>query len=322
MSATIDYGKAQVSFYRTYASPLRGITRIPESDFAGRENVLFAAEVDVDVYGDNFLPAYTDGDNSNVVATDTMKNFVFAMALEYEGPTLEGFLAFLGEAFLQTYPQMTSLRLRGRERPFAAAAALDGDRVVRSNVLFERARGDAAFAEVRLGRAEGRTPSSSPTEDQRFVISDSRSGREGLRLIKVTGSSFTRFVRDEYTTLPETVDRPLYLHLDVGWRYADPADATGSALSRYVASEQVRDHVECTFHDFNSRSIQQLVHEMGTRLLARFPQLAEVGFEAENRLWETARRSETDTRRVVYTDPHPTYGRIGLVLRRDPDQRG
>ncbi|MFN2519448.1 MAG: factor-independent urate hydroxylase [Candidatus Limnocylindria bacterium] len=314
MSATIDYGKAQVTFYRTYASPLRGIARIPESDFAGRDNVLFAAEVDVDVYGDNFLPAYTEGDNSNVVATDTMKNFLYAMALEYEGATLEGFLAFLGERFLVTYPQMSTLRLRARERPFAAAAALEDGRPARSGVLFERERADAGVAELRVARREARA---NPAAATAAAISDLRSGREDLQLIKVTGSSFTRFVRDEYTTLPETVDRPLYIHLDVRWRYADPADATGFDLARYVASEQVRDHVECTFHEFNSRSIQHLVHEMGARLLARFPQLSEVGFEAENRLWEAARRSESDSRRVVYTDPHATYGRIGLVLRRE-----
>ena len=73
MEREIEYGKAEVSFYRTYAAPLV-VTPIPESPFTGRDNLLFAASVDVDVYGANFLPAYIDGDNSNVVATDTMKN--------------------------------------------------------------------------------------------------------------------------------------------------------------------------------------------------------------------------------------------------------
>ena len=30
----------------------------------------------VEVYGDNFLPSYTEGDNSMVVATDSIKNLV------------------------------------------------------------------------------------------------------------------------------------------------------------------------------------------------------------------------------------------------------
>ena len=102
MKAEISYGKGQVSVYRTYARPLQGVQRIAESDFTGRPNTLFAAEVDVEVFGDNFLPAYTEGDNSNVVATDTMKNFVLGQALEYDGATLEGFLYFLGRRFLDT----------------------------------------------------------------------------------------------------------------------------------------------------------------------------------------------------------------------------
>ena len=100
------------------------------------------------------------------------------------------------------------------------------------------------------------------------------------------------------------------------WRYADLVDAIGDRVDRYVDPEQIRDLVHCAFHEFNSRSIQHLVHEIGRRVLARCPQLAEVSFEAQNRTWETARVSESDERVKVYTDPHATFGRIGLVLRR------
>jgi urate oxidase len=78
----------------------------------------------------------------------------------------------------------------------------------------------------------------------------------------------------------------------------------------------VRSSVIATFDSFVSLSIQHLVHEMGQRLLAQFPQLVEVSFEAENRLWDTAQVAEDDPRVKVYTDPRPPYGVIGLVLRR------
>src|SRR5579863_9067643 len=106
----ISYGKAHVPVYRVYATPLSGIAPLPESSFTGRENVLFAAEVDVEVFGENFLPAYTHGDNSMVVATDTMKNFILQQALTFSGATLEEFLDDLGHEFLATYPQMECLR--------------------------------------------------------------------------------------------------------------------------------------------------------------------------------------------------------------------
>ena len=215
MSYAIRYGKADVAFYRTYARPLTGLTRVPESAFTGRDNRLFAASVDVEVFGDNFLPAYTEGNNRMVVATDSMKNFVFAKALEYPGATLEGFLRYLGERFLETYSQMEWLRVAARELPFEAAQVpTDGGAFGASPVLFGQAGHDHAVAALEIVRADG--------DVQPRAL---RCGREGLRLIKLTGSSFAQFMRDEFTTLREVVDRPLFIYLDVFWTYQDPTAA-------------------------------------------------------------------------------------------------
>jgi len=69
-----SYGKDAVSVYR----------------IAG--DTLFACEARVIVRGEAFEESYTEGDNSMVVATDSMKNFLHAMGHEYEGDTLEGFV--------------------------------------------------------------------------------------------------------------------------------------------------------------------------------------------------------------------------------------
>jgi|SRR5579859_2421579 len=307
MTARIHYGKRQVTMYRTYAAPLAGVTPVPESGFAGRANTLFAVDVDVEVLGDNFLPAYTQGDNRNVVATDTMKNFVLQQGLAYAGATLEGFLAFLGRGFLETYPQMHGLRLTGREQPFHAVPVPGPDGAFAgSEVLFSRAHDDYAYAALDFARA-----------GDGVAVTGHQCGRLGLQLIKITGSSFASFVRDVYTTLPERPDRPLFIYLDVYWKYGTVADVLGPDLRRYVDAVQVRDLVAVVFHEFVSLSIQHLVHEMGTRLLARFPQLGEVAFEAQNRLWDSVATSETDPRVKVYCDPRPPYGAIGLTLTRE-----
>ncbi len=302
----IGYGKARIPVYRVYATPLRGVTPIPESAFTGRENILFAAEIDVEVLGDDFLPAYTEGDNRMVVATDSMKNFVLRESLSFDGATLEGLLDHLGRRLVATYPQLHALRLTGREIPFVAAPvpAQDGA-FAASPVLFDRAHGDYATATLEIA-GNG--------EDARVLAH--RCGRVGMQLLKVTGSSFTSFVRDGYTTLPERVDRPLFVHLDVHWRYADVADLLAPEPVRYVPAEQVRDLVRTVFHGFVSESIQHLVHEMGHRLLNRFPQLAEVEFAAQNRTPDPAAVSEADPRLKVYTDPFSAYGVISLKLSR------
>jgi urate oxidase / 2-oxo-4-hydroxy-4-carboxy-5-ureidoimidazoline decarboxylase len=307
--AEIYYGKADVATYRLYAAPLDGVEAIPESPFAGRPNTLLAANIEVQVLGEVFMAAYTEGDNRLVVATDTMKNFIHRESLAFDGATLEEWLFFIGRRFLETYPHMERLRVIGTEIPFepAVVPAEGGDGYVASGVLYQRQHADRSTATLELDRHA----------DGSVALTNLSSGRVGLQLLKVTGSSFADFARDEYTTLPERRDRPLYIHLDVGWRYGDPSVAVAGDRAAYVCPEQVADLVGAVFHRFVSLSIQHLVNEMGRTILERWPQLAEVSFEAQNRLWDTAFIAEGDERAKVFCDPRPPYGRIGLVLRRD-----
>ncbi len=304
MSHEIRYGKADVRVYRTQATPLRGVPPIPESPFTGRDNTLMGAAIEVVVRGEAFLEAYTVGDNRRVVATDTMKNFIQTASLGCEAATLEGWLHEIGSAFLETYQQMERLTMVARELPFSPSVVPADGGFALSDRLFSRERGDYSTASLDLERSGGA-----------IGIAGHACGRAELQLIKLTGSAFADFARDEHTTLPERPDRPLYIWTDIGWRYTDPADALGP--DRYVAGEQVADLAAAVFDDFVSLSIQHLVHEIGQRMLARWPQLAEVSFDAQNRLWDTGAVSETQDHVRVYTDPRPPFGRIGLVLRRD-----
>jgi urate oxidase len=131
-----------------------------------------------------------------------------------------------------------------------------------------------------------------------------------MRLLKTTGSSFAQFARDEYTSLPELADRPLTIRMDAHWRYTDPSRAEG----RGVSADLVRRAIEQTFHDFDSRSIQQLLHVMGTGLLRGFPPIGEVEFAAENHTPDKVADGKGDV--FVFAEPRQTFGKIGLVLRR------
>jgi urate oxidase len=287
---TITYGKASVPVYRHHAAPLEGLPAVPESGVTGRSNALVAALVTVEVFGDNFLPSYTEADNSVVVATDSMKNLVLRETGSWTGATMESLLHHLGVHLLGGYPQMESLRMSGDEIRFDPAG--------RGGVLFDRVPGDRSVAEVRLGREGAGT-----------VIESVASGRHGMALLKLTGSAFTAFVRDDYTTLPERRDRPLYIALDVDWRYADPRDALGGDPARYVAGEQVRDVCAAVFEDLVSESIQHLVHVMGERLLERYPGLASVSFTARNMTRDPVVEG-------VYTAPFNAFGTITLTMAR------
>jgi urate oxidase/2-oxo-4-hydroxy-4-carboxy-5-ureidoimidazoline decarboxylase len=290
----IQYGKTRVIFFR----------------LAKRSAPPFAASVTIDVFGERFGAAYTEGDNREVVATDTMKNFVYATAADFDGRSTEDYVIFLGRRLLETYPQMERIRVTAHEVPLDPAHHITrmsstsykqppiGPRN-ESDVVFRMTRVDAAMSEADFER-RGDT----------IVPTAGRSGIEGLRLLKTTGSSFDSFARDQYTSLPELTDRPLTIRLDVHWRYDDPSRADG----RGVSSDLVRRALEQTFHEFNSRSIQQLVHVMGTSLLRGFPVLSEIEFAAENHTPDAVADGKGDVR--VFAEPRQTFGKIGLVLRR------
>jgi urate oxidase len=267
------YGKGDVIAYRLQRDP------------AGAEHPVFGANVLMLLYGDAFWPTYTTGDNTNLVATDSMKNFIQRQTLRFDGHALEEYCRYLATSFLATYPHTEGVQVSATDIPYAG---LPG------GVAFVPAGPERATARVEFTAA-------GPVE--------ATSGIRGFRLLRLGGSAFHGFVRDEYTTLPELHDRPLHMWLDLEWRYISPAAAFSSG--RVVAA--VRGLVADVFRSFESGSIQQLIYQMGTRVLAEVPEIAEIHLEAENRTWDSVVEAGG---RGVYTDPRPPYGCLGLRLTR------
>ncbi|WP_330633107.1 factor-independent urate hydroxylase [Halocatena halophila] len=292
---TMTYGKEKVAVYRTYATPLTGIREIPESSFDGRNNTLFGLDVRVQLEGEEFLPSFSEGDNSKVVATDSMKNFVLHHAGEYTGATVEGFCSFIGTEFLETYGHVDAIEVSATEFPFDEREVPTEDGFEPSELVFRVSDDESGYGQIRLDRGDD-----GPT------IVEQTSGVTGLELVKVSGSSFTEYVQDEYTTLPEREDRTLYISLDIFWTYEDESEALGESPRQYVPAEQVRDIAHVVFDECNSNSIQDLLYQIGQRVLERFDQLESVSFEANNRTWLAERDDLEGNARVLKEPPRPT----------------
>src|SRR3954454_16170827 len=221
------YGKGDVTAYRLHRD-----ADVPE----GRSPV-FGANVLLLVYGDAFWPTYTTGDNTNLVATDSMKNFIQRETLGFPGDDLEEYCRFLAERFMTRYPQVEGARVSASEVPFDM---VDGSRA------FVPAGPERATARVEIGPGG---------------IVEAVSGISGFRLLRLDGSAFHGFVRDEYTTLPDLHDRPLQMWLDLEWQYSDPREAfnEGAAVAR------ARAIVLQVFKTFASGSIQQVIYQIGAR---------------------------------------------------------
>lgn len=302
---TLYYGKGDVLVYRTYAEPLEAAP-IPESPFVGEDNILFAHNIRFAVSGDALLTSFTDGDNAQLVATDSMKNFILRQAATFEGGTTEALLHFLAVRFMETYGHIDTVQLSANRIPFLPLPVPGPGGFLDNRLVYRRSYNDHAAAEMKLARgAEG------------YDLDEAWSGLSDLQLIKVSGSSFYGFIRDEYTTLPDAYDRPLFIFLDIRWRYDDPQDAIHPEAGKHVPVQQIRDIAQNVFYEFATPSIQHLIWLIGQRILIRFPQLAEVRFETSNRTWETVVEPADGLSSGVFTEPRPPFGFQGFSMTRE-----
>ena len=328
------YGKGDVIVYRLFRD--------------GRPNPVFGANVKLLIYGDAFWQTYTTGDNTGLVATDSMKNFIQRETMNFTGSDLESYCHFLAEKFLTIYPQAEGAQVSATEIPYgpvggsevtfapagpACANAVielirdDGPSQAALHEVTERLRQVEAKALLRV-HSHRKVPTRPAPEKQRadattaqlevspepeaggLRVAETRSGIAGFRLLRLKGSAFAGFVRDEYTTLPDIKDRPLHMWLDLDWNYIDAA----SVFSEGLIPKQVRGIVEGVFAGFESGSIQEIIYQIGQKMLADVPSIAEVRLEANNRTWDTI--ADQGLGLGVYTDARPPYGCLGLTLKR------
>jgi urate oxidase / 2-oxo-4-hydroxy-4-carboxy-5-ureidoimidazoline decarboxylase len=272
------YGKGDVIVYRLYRD--------------GRPNPVFGANVKLLIYGDAFWQTYTTGDNTGLVATDSMKNFIQRETMNFPGDGLEWYCLFLASTFLNRYPQAEGAQVSATEIPYDAVAG--------SQLAFTPAGNVCANAVIEVAR-----------KGDELEIVEVRSGIAGFRLLRLKGSAFTGFVRDEYTTLPDIHDRPLHMWLDLDWTFIDP----GVACADHLITPKVREIVESVFAGFESGSIQQIIYQIGRRILADISAISEVRLEANNRTWDTI--AEQGMSVGIYTEARPPYGCLGLTVKRD-----
>jgi urate oxidase / 2-oxo-4-hydroxy-4-carboxy-5-ureidoimidazoline decarboxylase len=271
------YGKGETVVYR-----LNRNYDVPEG-----EKPLLAAKITQVIWGDTFWKTYTHGDNTDLVATDSMKNFIQRETLNYDGYTLEGLLYFLGHKFLTKYPQAEGIELTAEEIPYD-----------QMGTGFKPSTGPKATAQLWLGR-----------EGAEIVVKELVSGLKSYQLLRLSGSAFYGFLRDEYTTLPDLKNRPLRMFLELEWHYGDTMRGLRAPPTRTVHGI-----IEKTFQDFTSGSIQEVIYQMGQVILEQCPDVSQVDLEGQNHTWDMV--SEHDENLAVFTDSKPFYGILGLSLKR------
>jgi urate oxidase len=226
MLAQSSYGKSQVRLVQV----LRHADRHDLRDFT----IAIRFEGDYD-------ESYTDGDNSAVLPTDTMKNTVYALAAREPVREPEAFGLALARHFLDRNARLRRARIDLGEH------------------LWRRiARGDREYDRAFVSAGPGTRTAAVNVHRKRTIVG---AGVAGLLILKSADSAFSGFLHDEYTTLAETRDRLLATSLTATWRYGDADIDFGPAW------HGVRRTLLEAFAEHRSESVQHTLHVMGQAVL-------------------------------------------------------
>jgi urate oxidase len=202
-----------------------------------------------------FESSYIDGDNKSIIATDSMKNAVYVLAASHPLDSIESFAIVLAKHFLDKYEQVKQsvvnivedlwvrIPIDGKPHPHAF---ISGGQQKRATTVM----------------CDGET----------FTV---QSSITSLQVAKTTNSQFWGFVRDEYTTLPETKDRIMGTSIDANWVYGS-ASADADSDFYNSAHKKVYDILLDVFATHESMAVQQTLYQMGDRVISQIPEIDEI----------------------------------------------
>jgi len=245
--------------------------------------------IDVQLEG-AFETVYVNGDNGPCLATDTMKNTVYAMARRHPIDHVETFGAALADHFLAK-PSVSRVRIRIVEQPWGRLSS---------------AGQPHPHAFVQAGAEHWTAVVTRDAEGTGIV-----SGLDNLVVLKTTDSAFAGFPRDEYTTLPDTADRIMATSITAAWTYA-------SETSDFSARARVRRALVETFAAHVSRSVQHTLYAMGEAALAACAEVTAITLTLPNRhhLLVDLTPFGLDNPNEIFVATDQPYGLIEATIRR------
>ncbi len=271
--------------------------RLVRIDRDTSRHVIHDLNVTTTLRGD-FAAAYTDGDQSKVLPTDTQKNTVFAFAKSHGVDQVEDFALALARHFVDDVPPVTGARISIEEYGW-------------ERIEVEGQGHDHSFARTGRGvRTADVTVEGAGAQQRVWVLA----GIKDLVVLKSTGSEFAGFLTDDFTTLAETHDRVMSTSLAVRWRFGDHHDVGWRA-----SYEAIRQTLLSTYATVHSLALQQTLYAMGRAVLERQPEVVEVRLSAPNIhhfAYDLERFGLDNAGEVFHADDRP-YGLIQAAVSRE-----
>lgn len=269
-----NYGKAEVNLFKVFRhSPRHEVREL---------------QVRVALTGDHET-AHVKGDNSGLLATDTVRNTIYALAQTGFRGSPEEF----GQELLTHFQ--------------TAGPKVSGGFVEMSEHLWERIRvggegHDHSFVRLRPRRTVRVETTTGP---QPFKVT---SGLSDLYVLKTTRSGWEGYLLDErFTTLPETNDRVMATSVTAKWEY-EPV--TGLPIDYDAVWQRAYAQIQETFTDHYSPSLQYTLYQLGEAVLGACPEISRVWFQLPNKhhlRYNLERFGLSNDNEIFHVDPEP-YG--------------
>jgi urate oxidase len=273
------YGKSRVRLMK--------VTRHPHG------NDLREWTVQVLLRGD-FASAHIDGDNSKILATDTMKNTVYSLARSSTAASLEEFAMELVDFLLGRNPQVSSAAV---EIASTLWKRLTVDGEPHPDTFM---RGSGELQTTKVERAQG----------GRFKVV---SGLENMVVLKTAKSGFEGYIKESLTTLPETKDRLFGTAVRAEWVYSSGGFDYDAVRTR------IRETMLKTFAEHDSKSVQQTLYAMAESALTEVAEISEMELGMPNKhclLVDLARFGQDNPNEIfVPTDEPHGYIEARVVRR-------
>jgi urate oxidase len=212
--------------------------------------------VEILLQGD-FEICFTEGDNSKILPTDTMKNTVYSLAQRSHAESMEEFAKALVDFLLERNRQVTEAEVSISSKAWEHVAT--GGKP--HPTAFVQSSGERQTTRV-----------SRPQHGQFSIVS----GLENLIIMKTANSGFEGYIKDSLTTLPPTGDRLLGTVLRATWNYKGASGDFNKLRAR------IRETLLAKFADHESKSVQHTLYAMGEAVLKGVAEVSELELTMPN----------------------------------------
>jgi urate oxidase len=246
----------------------------------------------------DFDTAHTHGDNSNILATDTMKNTVYFVASKSTATSMEAYAQELIDYILTRNPQVSSAD------------------VIIESTMWKRLtiEGKPYPTAFMRGSDERQTTCIEKSQSGELTIV---SGLDRLTVMKTSHSGFVGYIRESLTTLPETTDRLFATALKAEWSYTAEGIAQGIDFNK--VREHLRETMVTAFAKHDSLSVQQTLFAMGEAALAHTDIISQVYILMPNKhqLLVDLGRFGLENHNHIFVPTDEPHGTIEATIVRD-----